>query len=54
MAYMKMLSAMKVASEDAKRIMRVGVRNTSMDCKTKVAEGFSSEGLELFSEFDLS
>ena len=54
MAYMKLLSAMKVTSEDAKSVVRVGVRNASRDCKIEVAEGFSSEGPELFSEFDVT
>ena len=52
MEYIKMLRAMKVASEDTKRIMRVGVRNASKDCETEAAEGFSSEGPESFLEID--
>ena len=42
MAYMKMLRAMKVASEDTNRIMRVGVRNANRGCKTEAVEGFFS------------
>lgn len=54
MAYMNVLSAMNVAREDAKRVMRVGVRNDSRGCKSEVAESFSSEESELFSDFDVA
>ncbi len=52
MAYMNTLSAMNVASEDTKRIMRDGVRNASIKCRTEAAEGCVLEGPELFSDID--
>lgn len=54
MAYMKMLSARKVASEDARSIMRDGVRNAGRDRKTEAAEGFFSEAPERFADFDVT
>ncbi len=52
MAYMKMLRAMKVVSEDAKRMMRVGVRNARRDCRTEAAEDFFSVRVDISLETD--
>ena len=40
MAYMKALRAIKVASEDANKIMRAGVRNARRGFKTEADEDF--------------
>ena len=45
---MRMLSAMKVESEDTRRMMRDGVRNANRVCQMEVAKGFFSNGPELF------
>ena len=43
MAYMRILSVMKVESENTTRMMRDGVKNASRDCQMEAAKGFSDE-----------
>ena len=54
MAYMRMLSAMKVESENTTRMMRDGVRNASRESQLEVAKGFFSDDVELFLDTDVA
>ena len=54
MAYMRMLSAMKVESEKTMRMMRDGVRNANRESQMEVAKGFFSDEPELFLGTDIA
>ena len=54
MTYMRILSVMKVESENTTRMMRDGVRNANRDCQMEAAKGFFSEEPAFFLGTDVA